>query len=174
MRTSVFRTMAVVGGAGALTAGLLAQPSAAFAGEEPPNDTSAPCEDVDGGDLVEAATADLPLPEGFEDEEWANVEADMDACAQLSYAVVTIEGGTGSSPYQIMLFNGTKYVGTATEKAYAFAPEIERVDDDTIDVEYSYLEDGDANASPSGTAEASFSWDWETDELLFSGELPPE
>lgn len=170
MRTSVLKTMTAIGGAGVLSAGLLAAPSAANASSTPPG-----CGDpeVDGYELAMEAIAELDPPEGMPDAKWDVVDSGFDECDDLSYSIISVEDGTASSPYQILLFNGTEYVGTASEEAYPFKPEVEAVDSDTLDVTYSYAKDGDANADPTGTTEASFSWDWETEEVLVSGDFPP-
>lgn len=47
------------------------------------------------------------------------------------------------------------------------------VDEDTIDVTYSYLEDDEPNAAPQGRAEASFSWDHTDSSVIMNGEVPP-
>lgn len=53
---------------------------------------------------------------------WSSVPVDSnyDSCADLSTMVVTIEGGTGSSPEQALMFHRGEFLGTGTLKSYAF------------------------------------------------------
>lgn len=53
---------------------------------------------------------------------WSSVPVDSnyDSCADLSTMVVTIEGGTGSSPEQALMFHRGEFLGTGTSKSYAF------------------------------------------------------
>ncbi|MDT5338814.1 MAG: hypothetical protein QOD90_4319 [Mycobacterium sp.] len=44
----------------------------------------------------------------------------FDPCAALSTALVTVQGATGSSPEQALLFHNGEYVGPATPQAYPF------------------------------------------------------
>src|SRR5690242_9369270 len=41
-------------------------------------------------------------------------------CATLSAVIITVEGATGSSPDQAMLFHRGNFVGTGTSTAYGF------------------------------------------------------
>jgi LppP/LprE lipoprotein len=55
----------------------------------------------------------------------------------LSVALITVEGATGSSPGQALLFRNGNYVGTATSKAYSFMNlNAARTTDDTVALSY--------------------------------------
>lgn len=73
---------------------------------------------------AEALTAGLEqLPtEPITGRQWSTepVASNFDACADLSSILVTIEGGTGSSPVQAMMFHRGEYLGTGTAQAYGF------------------------------------------------------
>lgn len=98
-------------------------------------------------------------------------DSNYDPCAGLSYAVVDIEGGTGSSPQQVMLFHRGAYIGTATECAFGFTS-VTAATGDSVTVEYRWPRDGDTDAAPSGSASATFNWNGT--EVVISGELPDE
>lgn len=96
-----------------------------------------------------------------------------DPCAELSWIPVTLEGGTVSTPWHIMLFHRGEYIGTATKDSYGFEPEITRIDDGTMEVIYRWPQGSDANAAPSGRSVATFTWNPQTEQVDFSGEVPP-
>lgn len=48
------------------------------------------------------------------------VESNFDACADLSTILVTVQGGTGSSPMQALMFHRGTYLGAGTLQAYGF------------------------------------------------------
>ncbi|WP_235933428.1 LppP/LprE family lipoprotein [Corynebacterium qintianiae] len=98
--------------------------------------------------------------------------AGYDPCANLSWAVVTIEGGTASSPYQIMLFHKGDYLGTATLDSFGFAPGVTQVDDSTIDVVFRHPEPGDTNADPKGRNYATFTWSDAEHRVIMTGDAP--
>lgn len=52
--------------------------------------------------------------------EWDSspVGSNYDPCADLSTILVTVAGGTGSSPIQAMMFHRGAYLGTGTSQAY--------------------------------------------------------
>ena len=50
----------------------------------------------------------------------APIAGDYDPCADLSTILVTVQGGTGSSPVQALMFHRGTYLGTGTLKAYGF------------------------------------------------------
>jgi len=50
----------------------------------------------------------------------APLESNYDPCADLSTVLVTIEGATGSSPIQALMFHRGQFLGTGTWKAYGF------------------------------------------------------
>lgn len=126
----------------------------------------------------EALAIALPqVPPAFDhmDAPWSPEYASTDTydqCAALSWIVLPIEMGTVSSPNQILLFHHGEYVGTATEQAYGFWPDVVRVDDATINVTFRWPLDGESNAEASGTSVATFAWDDASGAVVMSGELP--
>lgn len=46
--------------------------------------------------------------------------SNYDPCADLSTIVVTVEGATGSSPVQALMFHRGTFLGTGTSESYAF------------------------------------------------------
>ena len=107
---------------------------------------------------------------------WDTTEADVstyDSCASLSWIVLPIEGGTASSPYQIMLFHYGEYIGVTSDQMIGFFPEVERLDDETIQVTYKWPRDGESTAGASGRSVSVFTWDAITRAVVHSGEWPP-
>ena len=70
---------------------------------------------------VRSALDQLP-PERVTGRSWASapLESNYDSCADLSTVLVMIEGGTGSSPIQALMFHRGIFLGTGTWKAYGF------------------------------------------------------
>jgi len=61
-----------------------------------------------------------PEPVTGRDWERTPIAANYDPCANLSTILVMIQGGTGSSPIQALMFHRGAYLGTGTSKAYGF------------------------------------------------------
>lgn len=126
-----------------------------------------------------AAEAIELLPPPFEEPRMSDVTWDgsyatldgYDPCATLSWIAFPIEGGTVSSPSQVALFHLGKFVGPATERAYGFWPEVERVSDSEIRVTYTWPQGNESNAEASGRSVALF--EWRDGEVQQTGELPP-
>lgn len=134
------------------------------------------CSNLSGEEALTTWVDQVPPAIEGSDFVWDPEQADpntYDPCAPLSWIVLPIEGGTASSPYQIMLFHSGDYIGTTAEKAYGFWPEVIRLDTSSIEVTYSYPQGGDSNANPSGSAVATFTWNDETQSVDLEGELPP-
>jgi hypothetical protein len=70
---------------------------------------------------VWSALAQLP-PERVTGRRWASspLESNYDPCKELSTVLVMIEGGTGSSPIQALMFHHGTFLGTGTWRAYGF------------------------------------------------------
>lgn len=111
---------------------------------------------------IRAALAKLPQ-EPVTQRAWntnpASFQGNFDPCATLSTAIVTIQGATGSSPDQALMFHKGRYLGTATSKAYGFtALAAAASTDDTVVL--SYKTPGSCNACPDGTyTQVQFHWD---------------
>lgn len=132
------------------------------------------CGTLTGRQAAEKWVGQVPTENGWAwNTDYAYVDG-YDPCAALSWIVLPIEGGTSSSPYQIMLFHKGEFLGTATAKAYGFSPEITRVDDATLAVTYRFAHPGDTNANPTGRAEATFTWDAAQNKVVMSGQTPDD
>ncbi len=111
---------------------------------------------------VTAAVGRLPI-EPITHRAWdadpRSFEGNFDPCATLSTAIVTIQGATGSSPNQALMFHRGTYLGTATSKAYGFtALDQPATTDDTVGL--SYKTPGSCNACADGTyTHVQFHWD---------------
>ncbi|MEJ6550281.1 LppP/LprE family lipoprotein [Corynebacterium sp. USCH3] len=139
--------------------------------EDAPADT---CSELTGDEAVARWASDVPI--NAENYPWAPdwaVTDGYDSCADLSWIILPIEGGTASSPYQIMLFHDGRYLGTATSEAYGFYPTVSRVDDATLSVTWHWPRDGESNAGASGESTAQFTWDAASGSVSMSGEVPP-
>lgn len=134
--------------------------------------TAATCGNGSGMEAVRANLDQLPDEQWPWDAQWADISG-YDPCAALSWVVVPIEGGTASSPYHIMLFHQGEYLGTATAKAYGFSPKVDRTDDASLAVTYTYQLPGDSVALASGRAYATFRWDEGQQRVIMTGDVPP-
>jgi len=87
---------------------------------------------------ISAAAARLPRVPGI-DAGWnpTPLESNYDPCATLSTALMTIQGATGSSPIQALMFHQGKYLGTGTTKAYGFTSlNTAKTTSDTVVLDY--------------------------------------
>jgi hypothetical protein len=138
---------------------------------------TASCGTASAATAVQQAVATLPRPvENLPDATWDASAADTsgyDPCAALSWAVVSVTGGTPSSPNAILLFHDGTYLGTATAEQYPFEPQVSRTAGDAIAVTYRYATATDSNANPSGSTQASFTWDASARKVTMQGSTPP-
>jgi hypothetical protein len=80
----------------------------------------------DQATAVRSALSQVPAPQiaATTGAEWSAQiwapNSNYDACADLSTVVITVEGATGSSPEQALMFHRGSYLGTGTLKDYAF------------------------------------------------------
>lgn len=147
-----------------------------------PDATSTPtpevpaCSGLTQSEAVDESIGSIaPFP-GLESHEWVAAMPDdqtYDECAELSYVVVTLYGGTVSTPCHVMLFNQGRYLGTATADAYGFYPRVQQLDDATVEVTYTYTLPGESNAASSGRTVATFTWDETTQSVVMDGDVPP-
>ncbi|APA97554.1 LppP/LprE family lipoprotein [Nocardia seriolae] len=71
-------------------------------------------------------------------------------CSGLSAALITVEGATGSSPMQVLLFHRGGYIGTAEPTWNAFiSPDPTHATDDSVGLRYKIP--GSCNACPDAT-----------------------
>jgi hypothetical protein len=110
------RRLRMLGGCTAV----IAIAAALFAGSGQMAPASAQC-GPDEASAVWSALAQLP-PERVTGRRWASspLESNYDPCADLSTVLVMIEGGTGSSPIQALMFHRGTFLGTGTWNAYGF------------------------------------------------------
>jgi hypothetical protein len=92
-------------------------------GAPPPAPAPAAC-GPDEAAALQSALALLP-PEPVTGARWdssppASSDSNYDPCADLSTILVGIEAGTGSSPWQALMFHRGIYLGTGTLRAYGF------------------------------------------------------
>ncbi|WP_157110371.1 LppP/LprE family lipoprotein [Nocardia anaemiae] len=112
--------------------------------------------------VIGAAIATLPV-DPITKVPWstdpAGFEGTYDPCVTLSAVIITVEGATGSSPNQVLLFHKGEFVGTGTRESLGFtALDPGRTTDDTVGV--IYKTPGSCNACPDGTpTPVQFHWD---------------
>jgi LppP/LprE lipoprotein len=136
------------------------------AGAEPPT-----CE-PDPSTALQTALAQLPS-EPLTGRGWDDtpVGSNYDPCADLSTILVMIEGGTGSSPVQALMFHRGQYLGTGTSKAYGFTSlNAARSADDMVVVDYKTP--GAFNACPHAGV-TSVRYQWQDDGIEMLDPAPP-
>ena len=94
-----------------------------------------------GAPEIQAAINSAPAaPNGWawnHDSRSFNGTSNYNPCATLSTVIITIEGATGSSPEQALLFHKGEYLGTATSTAYGFTSlNAAQTTDDTVALNY--------------------------------------
>jgi LppP/LprE lipoprotein/Protein of unknown function (DUF2510) len=94
-------------------------------GPPPPVAERAGC-GPDEATALQSALAQVPAPQiaattgaRWSAQIWAP-NSNYDPCADLSAVLITVEGATGSSPEQALMFHRGSYLGTGTLKDYAF------------------------------------------------------
>ena len=96
-----------------------------------------------------------------------------DPCATLSAASVTVEGATGGSPEQVMMFHDGVYQGTGTLQAYGLTTiDVAASTADTVVVRYRYVKPGESTAAASGLATVRYRW--VEGAVVMLDQLPPE
>lgn len=134
------------------------------------------CSGMTGAEAIAAWGDQVPI---YDDElgwQWDEERADTstyDECAALSWIVLELEGGTASSPYQIMLFHNGRYIGVTSNQAIGFWPYVVRLDDATVEVTYTWPQDWESHAEASGRSVSVFTWDAASEQVIHSGEWPP-
>jgi hypothetical protein len=138
------------------------------AGAAPPSSGCGP----DQGTALQSALAQLS-PEPVTGRGWgsAPVGSNYDPCADLSTILVMIEGGTGSSPVQALMFHRGTYLGTGTSNAYGFTSlNAARSTNDTVVL--NYKTPGACNACPPA-AVTSVRYQWQGDHVAMLDPPPP-
>ena len=138
---------------------------------ESPTDDAESCQDIDAHAAYESGIGTVPP---WNDNNWTLVDfSQFDPCAELSWQTISIERGTSSSPYHIMLFHKGEYLGTATAEPYGFFPTVEQVSSNEIAVTYHWPREGESNAGHTGETHAGFRWDDGQQKVIMSGDVPP-
>ncbi|WP_157195466.1 LppP/LprE family lipoprotein [Nocardia tenerifensis] len=112
--------------------------------------------------VIQSAVAALPA-EPVTHAAWSTdprgFEGNFDPCATLSTVIITVQGATGSSPNQALLFHKGSYIGTATPEAHGFTSlDVDRTTDDTVGL--TYKTPGSCNACTDGTVtQVQFRWE---------------
>jgi hypothetical protein len=104
---------------------------------------------------------------------WSSVPVDSnyDSCADLSTMVVTIEGGTGSSPEQALMFHRGQFLGTGTLKSYPFtAIDHAASTDDTVVLSY---KDGRNVCTACDGPRVRVRYQWQSDHVQMLDPPPP-
>jgi hypothetical protein len=95
----------------------------------------------------------------------------FDPCATLSTALVTVQGATGSSPDQALLFHNGEYIGTATPTPYPFtALNKDETSDDTVVLDY---KDGRNACTACAGPIYTVHYRWQSDRVGMLDPLPP-
>ncbi|MFD6156213.1 LppP/LprE family lipoprotein [Nocardia sp. NPDC060256] len=123
--------------------------------------------------VIQSAVATLPV-EPVTHAPWSTdprgFEGNFDPCATLSTAIITVQGATGSSPNQALLFHKGAYLGTATQEAHGFTSlDVDRTTDDTVGL--AYKTPGSCNACPDGTV-TRVQFHWEGQRVRMIGNPP--
>lgn len=118
-------------------------------------------------EMIDSAIAQIPRPMAGVD--WVEGDSNVNTCASLTYVTLDTDGGTVSSPYQLLLFHGNEFLGTGTACNLSYQTVVGATDD-RIDVRYRYIMGDEANADPQGEAYTSFQWNGSGVDML--GELP--
>lgn len=100
------------------------------------------------------------------------LETSFDPCAALSSATITVEGATGSSPMQVLLFHRGEYLGTTSDCAPGFQL-VEQLDGDTVAVTYQWPKEGQPNAGEKWSETVEYSWS-ASGGVTMAGRIPLE
>ncbi|MFD3510285.1 LppP/LprE family lipoprotein [Nocardia sp. NPDC058666] len=124
--------------------------------------------------LINAAITMLPI-EPTTRASWSRdprtFEGNYDPCKPLSAVVVTIDGATGSSPDQVLLFRKGVFLGTATPESHGFTSlDFQQTTDDTVALLYKVP--GTCNACSDATY-FSVEMHWNGSGLDARGTPPP-
>jgi len=122
---------------------------------------------------IRAAINSVPtVPEGWPwSHEPRSFEGNYNPCATLSVALISVQSGTGSSPWQALTFHNGNYVGTATSRAYSFVSlNSARTTDDTVALNYTQPVGCDACGGPITTVR----YQWQGDHVVMLDGPPPQ
>lgn len=139
------------------------------------------CANLTGQEALEMYKDTVPPPfprntDPVENHWSSNSPTDTyDPCAKLSWIVLKIDGGTASSPHQVLIFRRGHFLTRITEEAFAFEPvEITRIHGDSgISITFRYTLDGESNAESSGRISAGITLDDSEQQITRTGDVPP-
>ncbi|TWS19075.1 LppP/LprE family lipoprotein [Tsukamurella asaccharolytica] len=124
-------------------------PGATDAGEaRPVTEGNGKCLDL-ASPTVRDAVAKLPPFRGDGYVATRGTDAKAGACPDLMWVRADLNMGTGSSPVWFLFFDRLGYLGTATSRYTAFTSVFGSTQD-SVALEYRWLNPGDATAGPSG------------------------
>ena len=107
-------------------------------------------------------------PEPMTGLDWSStpVESNYNPCADLSTILVAVDGGTGSSPMQALMFHRGTYLGTGTAKSFAFTSiDLAASSNDTVVL--AYRTGQTCTACKDGTVTAvRYRWDGKAVQML--------
>ena len=136
--------------------------------------TESVVEDASCGSQVDATMIDdaiaqiaPPMP----GVNWVRGESNAGTCSLLIFVALHTQGGTGSSPNQLLLFRGGDFLGTGTACNLSYQM-ITGAADDQIDVRYRYIVADEPNAAPQGEVNVAYRWNGSGIDMI--GELPEE
>lgn len=149
------------------TAGRGAEPSEqpTSTTEQSPSPTQAGCSPSE----VPVATDAAGITQPFPDRSWT-VWRTGNLCGTLGYAELATEGGTGSSPSQLLLYNEGRFLGTGI--ACNSLGQVTDSTDDSVSVQYRWPVGDDSNANMRGRATVTFHWNGSSVDML--GDLPQD
>lgn len=128
-----------------------------------------PCgSQVDATMIDDAITQIAPPMPGVN---WVRGESNAGTCSLLVFVALHTQGGTGSSPNQLLLFRGGEFLGTGTACNLSYQM-ITGAADDQIDVRYRYIVADEPNAAPQGEVNVAYRWNGSGIDMI--GELPEE
>lgn len=144
-------------------------PPAQTTAEQPgPQTVSDPSCQVGGNSVViDSAIAQIAPP--MAGVSWVPTESNFNSCSDFVYVQLETEGGTASSPYQLLLFHDGRFLGTGTSCNLGYQT-VTGSDDDQVDVTYRYIVADEPNAAPQGEASVTYRWNGSGVEMI--GELP--
>ncbi len=136
---------------------------------------AAPCGvDLIAPQIQAAINSVPPVPQGWpwnHNPRSFNSSSNYNPCATLSAVIITVEGATGSSPEQALLFHNGDYVGTGTSKAYSFTSlNAARTSDDTVALDY---KDGRNVCTACPGPITTVRYQWQGDHVVMLDPAPP-
>ncbi|MCK0519078.1 LppP/LprE family lipoprotein [Williamsia sp. DF01-3] len=127
----------------------------------------APCGSQVDATTIDDAIAQIAPP--MPGVNWVRGETNAGTCSLLIFVALHTEGGTGSSPNQLLLFRGGEFLGTGTACNLSYQM-ITGASDDQIDVRYRYIVADEPNATPQGEVNVAYRWNGSGIDMV--GELP--